>query len=140
MSAVSLRLFTLFLFALAVTGCKVIDTIHEKQLGVDLENNLKKYQATVRWGRLADAYGFLEPEIAREVRIPDGLENIRVTQYRIIKPPTFRTPTMATQTVAISYILLDRQVERTLVDDQIWQRENEETRNWYRFNPIPELK
>ena len=130
----------LLLMILAVAGCKMVDTIKEKQLGVELEDHLKGYQAALRWGRIEDAYGFLKPEIARQVVLPKGLENIRVTQYRVIKPPTFGSKTTATQTVAISYILIDRQVEHTLIDNQIWQRESEQAVEWYRVNPIPEFK
>ncbi len=130
----------LLLIILTLAGCTVVDTIKEKQLGVDLETSLDGYEATIRWGRVQDAYAFLKPEMAREAKIPASLDSIQVTQYRVIAPPTFRDKTTATQTVAISYILLDSQVERTLIDQQLWQREDEETRNWYRINPIPELK
>ena len=136
----ALSRLSFLLLLLAVTGCETVNTIKEKQLGVELEEYLKQYQGTVRWGRMEDAYGFLKPEIARQVRIPKGLENFRVTQYRVIKPPTFRSKTTATQTIAISYILLDRQIERTLIDDQVWQRENEQAKAWYRINPIPEFR
>jgi hypothetical protein len=42
--------------------------------------------------------------------------------------------------VAISYILVNRQVERSLVDQQMWERKDEDSREWYRANPIPEFK
>ena len=51
-----------------------------------------------------------------------------------------RTHPDAPRHKGISYILIDRQVEHTLIDDQIWQRESEQAQAWYRINPIPEFK
>lgn len=134
------RIPFLLLFALMVTACGSVDTIRDKQLGVDLEVYLSRYEAAVRWGNPQHAYGFLKPELADKTPLPSGLENIQISQYLVVKPPILLNRTTATQTVSISYILVDRQVERSLVDHQVWERKDEESREWYRANPIPEFK
>ena len=79
-------------------------------------------------------------ELAAQTPLPQGLENIEVSQYLVVSPPVLVTKTKATQTVGISYILVNRQIEHSLVDQQIWERKDEDSREWYRTNPIPEFK
>jgi len=132
----------LFPLSLAVLlgACGTLDTVKDKRLGNELQVYLTRYESAVRWGNLAHAYGFLKPELADTTVIPQGLENIQISQYLVVSPPVLLNKTTATQTVAISYILADRQVERSLVDRQMWEREDEESTEWFRANPIPEFR
>ncbi len=131
---------SLLLLALLLTGCGAVDTLKSRQLGKELDQTLRQYDATVRWGNLENAYAFLKPDIAATTPIQPGLDNIRVTEYVVVQPPRFLDKTTATQTAAISYIFEDRQIQHSLVDNQIWKREDEESKQWYRVNPIPEFK
>ena len=54
-------------------------------------------------------------------------------------PPIALSEGVVNQTAKISYVLTDRQIERTLMDEQIWEYQAEE-KIWYRINPIPEYK
>jgi hypothetical protein len=135
-----LRYPLLLMLPLLLLGCGAVDTLKDRQLGKELDYTLKRYDATIRWGNPADAYGFLKPEIAAETLVPSGLENIRVTEYVVVRPPVFIDKTTAAQTAAISYIFEDRQIQHSLKDSQIWKRENEGSKFWYRVNPIPEFK
>jgi hypothetical protein len=135
-----LRYLPLLMLPLLLLGCSAVDTLKERQLGKELDNTLKRYNATIRWGNPVNAYGFLKPEIAVDTPIPSGMDNIRITEYLVVHPPTFVDKTTATQAVTISYIFEDRQVRHSLLDTQIWKRDNEESTSWYRANPIPEFK
>ena len=130
----------LLLSILLLTGCSTVDKVKDAQLGKDLKKYLNSYESALRWGQPGQAYAFLKPEVAEQNPVPAGLENIHISEYDIVGPPVFVTKTQATQSVAISYILQDRQVERSLMDHQTWERTDEESRKWYRTNPIPEFK
>jgi len=132
------QLFFWLILAMAA-GCQPIQTIKDKQSIVDLEKTLNAYESTIRWGRLEDAFAFLDPETHGQVSIPEGLDNIRVTEYHVIKRPALLDENRATQSVKISYVLEDRQVEHSFMDDQQWERK-EGTRLWHRTDPIPEFK
>jgi hypothetical protein len=140
MKGLSAHVVLVLLVTLLPAACGTVDNIKDKRLGNELQAVLSRYESAVRWGTPQNAYGFLKPELAEQTPLPQGLENIEVSQYLVVSPPVLLSKTTATQTVGISYILVDRQVEHSLVDHQMWERKDEESREWYRANPIPEFK
>lgn len=130
----------LLIFLLLSVGCSTVDKVKDAQMAKDLKRYLHGYESALRWGQPGQAYAFLKPEIAQQNPVPGGLDNIKVSEYDIVGPPVFVTKTQATQTVSISYIFQDRQVQHSLTDNQIWERKDEESREWYRSNPIPAFK
>ncbi|MCP4284911.1 MAG: hypothetical protein GY792_10730 [Gammaproteobacteria bacterium] len=124
------------LLLLFIGGCQ---TLENKKSDIALENVLSSYRVAVRWGNPDKAYVFLKPENLSEEGIPSGLDNIRVTGYEVIRPAVPLSEGVVTQTARISYVLEDRQVERNLVDTQIWEYQSEQ-KLWYRINPIPEFE
>lgn len=119
---------------LLLAGCQSM-ALKDRQ--AQLEETLRTYSGTVRWGELADAYRFLTPELARENVPPPGLENIRVTRYEGGDNPVINGDTA--QVVArIRYIQQDRQVVHTLVDQQQWRFDPDS--GWRRSNPIPAME
>jgi hypothetical protein len=101
-----------------------------------LQETLRLYEAMVRWGSLDRIYGFLTPELAESAQIPEGLANIRVTGYDTVAGPSALSETRWAHTAAITYVLQDRQVVKSLVDNQVWEQD-EESGSWWRANPIP---
>lgn len=130
------RLIPLALLLLSVGGCQ---TLESRKSNIELEKILSSYQTTVRWGSPEQAYVFLQPEEYARESLPSGLDNIRVTGYEVIRPPAALDEGIVNQVAKISYVLKDRQIERTLVDEQVWEYQTEE-KIWYRINPIPEYK
>lgn len=127
------------LAALALlTGCKTLNLMQDKKEET-LQNRLKAYQSTVRWGYPGQAYNFLRKDIAAATPLPGNLNNVSVTEYKVIRPPAQVSENQATQTAVIGYIFDDRQVEKTLHDRQLWEYEPE-TKTWFRVNPIPEYR
>ena len=124
------------LLLLFIGGCQ---TIANKQSNIELEKVLNSYHTTVRWGNPEQAYIFLKPESFPDLEIPSDLDNIRVTGYEVIQQPTPLSEELVNQTARISYVLKDRQIERTLMDRQVWEYQAEH-KIWYRINPIPEYK
>ncbi|MCB1869022.1 MAG: hypothetical protein KDI43_10950 [Gammaproteobacteria bacterium] len=129
-------LLPLALLLLSVGGCQ---SLQSRQSNIELEKILSSYQTTVRWSSPEQAYLFLQPERYAKESLPSGLDNIRVTSYEVIRPPIALSEGVVNQTAKISYVLTDRQIERTLMDEQIWEYQAEE-KIWYRINPIPEYK
>lgn len=104
-----------------------------------LDHTLRQYEATVRWGYLEQTYDFLQPELAENAIIPKNLGEIRVTGYERVRAATKVDETSATQIVAIRYVFVDRQIEKELIDRQMWEWD-EETKKWSRSNSIPDFK
>jgi hypothetical protein len=131
----SLRPALILLLALAVslTGCAPT-MLKDKQLSLERAHNA--YSTTARWGNLEELYAFLEPELALQTEIPASLDNIRVTQFETISGPVMFGD-QATVTVRISYVHQDRQVVRSVTDQQQWR--HDPALGWRRSNPIPEL-
>jgi hypothetical protein len=132
----TIRKLLLLLLVVAVGGCQ---TLEERQKQKTLDRTLYQYQGTVRWGYLEQLYGFLQPELAKNAITPDNLRNIRVTGYDLLHPPTRMGEHGLTQTVVIRYVFVDRQVEKQIVDRQLWEYDPE-TQKWSRANPIPEFE
>lgn len=124
------------LLLLSLSGCQ---SLQSRQSDIELEKVLSSYQNTVRWGSPESAYVFLQPERFSSERLPTGLDNIKVTSYEVIRPPTPVSEGRVIQTARISYVLKDRQIEQTLVDEQVWEYQPE-GKIWYRANPIPTYK
>lgn len=129
------RYLLLVLTSLLLAACQV-PSISERSKDNKLRDTLNSYESVIRWGILEKAYGFLSPELSEEAVIPDNLKNFRVTGYERINGPSPLSDDKAAQTVLIEYVLVDRQVLRSLIDKQIWQWAEEE-KAWQRANPIP---
>ncbi len=101
----------------------------------DLAYKVSAFEDTVRWGALEKMVLFLKPDENEAITAQEGLDNIRVTGYES-SPLTKVSDTRWVQTAVIKYVLTDRQVVRQLVDQQIWESEDE-GKTWYRTNPVP---
>jgi hypothetical protein len=135
------RVFLAITIAILFTGCESFSPIKafkDKDMQDSLTKTLHSYELTTRWGELSQIYSFLEPELAKKSTIQGGLENIRVTSYEVIKGPIGSSKYQAIQSVKILYIYNDRQIQKTMIDNQEWDY-NEEKKEWRRTNPIPKF-
>lgn len=118
------------LLMLLLAGCQTLDTRTDAR---KLELTLESYASAVRWASLSELYAFLQPELRPE-QPPAGLENIRVTGYEVSAAPRELAEGRVAQTAVIQYVVVDRQILRTLVDHQLWVLTDG---SWQRANPIP---
>lgn len=104
----------------------------------ELTATVRSYEKTIRWGRIPAAYEFLRPDLAEAVEIPKGLDAIKVTGYERLTGliPTDEDRQHFRTSAIIGYVHVDRQVERTITDQQAWEWDAEAKR-WWRANPIP---
>ncbi len=127
--------------ALLFAGCESLSPIKafkDKDKQDTLTKTLHNYELTVRWGELSQIYSFLHSDLAKETKIQDSLNNIRVTSYDVIKGPVGISEFQAMQTVRILYIYNDRQIQKTVIDNQEWTY-NADKREWRRTNLIPKF-
>ncbi len=125
----------LLLLSLIVTGCQ---SVREKKNDMRLRETLYSYHSTIRWGLLEHAYKFMKPEERQEVRIPEGLDEIKITGYEVIVIPAYVNETTVVQSAKISYTYVDRPAEYSLTDNQRWEYDTD-LKSWFRTNPIPEF-
>jgi hypothetical protein len=64
---------------------------------------------------------------------------VKVTKVRRLTPVVPINETSVTLTISIDYVYEDEQVERTLVDEQVWAQQYEGG-EWFRTNSIPRFK
>lgn len=122
----------LLLVTAALIGCSTVQKAGKEQR---LQRQLQSYDHVVRWGELEEMYTYMKPEDA-PAEIPQGLENIRVTSYEELGQPVNLDQDKVARKVRIGYVIRDRQVVKTLIDDQVWQYDGE-LEQWFRVNPPP---
>jgi len=131
------NIYLVIAIALFLTGCQ---TIKNKDMQDTLSKALHSYELTTRWGKLEQIYSFLLPELAKDATIQEGINNIRVTHYEVVKGPSsvVENNEVTMQSVLIRYIYIDRQVEKEMVDHQEWKYDDDK-REWRRSNSIPKF-
>lgn len=124
----------LIIFLTSLLGCQTLD---KKKQATALEDTLRQYAATVRWGALDQARQFHEnPGALTQSRIP---KDVRVTNYEVIQGPTLVSEDKALQTAVIQYVFESRQVVKEIQHQQVWQYD-ESTKVWSQHSPMPEFK
>lgn len=103
---------------------------------------LRSYGATVRWGDLAQAAAFIDPEL-RDVQAPTRLDlermaQLRVAYYRDDDGPMLIDAGRAAQVVEIGLINIHTRVQRSVIDRQEW-RYDEQARRWWLVSGLPDL-
>ncbi len=121
------RLWVYGLAALLLWGC-----MSERVRQDALQPVLYRYGQVVRWGHMPSAYGMLKPDPASPVKVPD-------TGYDVVSPPVQFSEDRVGQTAEIRYVAVDRQVEKVLIDQQVWEWD-ETLKTWLRVNPIPAFR
>lgn len=99
----------------------------------DLEILMESYAIAVRWGDLDGAWEFVDPE-TRKNKPLTGLERERLQQFQVAGYEVKRTGMIdgdrMRQMVEIRLINRNTQIERIVVDDQVWRWEPEIKRWW----------
>lgn len=137
MSRLSRFLLVVLIAALAV-GCAT-ERMRSKQ--TVLEDTLRSYAATVRWGDMSQAQAFLDPEV-REKRAPSALDLERYRQVQITgyseSPPQPISDSEVRQTVQIDLINIYTQAARSVIDQQLW-RYDEAGKRWWLVSGLPDI-
>jgi len=129
------RSLALSILIMLLVGCQALEVKEQQNT---LDRALRTYETAIRWSYLRQAYSLKKPEQLKEIEIPQGLENIKVTQYEVLEPAVVDSAKshIARQVVLISYIEKDRQKEKTITDHQLWEYD-EDAKQWYLISEIP---
>jgi len=132
-----MRLFLLALILPFLVACK---TSPYGDVPKELASKVRTFEDVVRWGALEKMYLFLDKEEQQGVKVPEGLSNVRVTSYEVASPITKLEEGRWSQTAVIDYVLVDRQIVRKVIDQQVWVSDDEDGKIWYRGNPVPQFQ
>lgn len=103
---------------------------------VVLDDTLRAYHKTLRWGEIASATRFQrEPDEGVD---RNAFRGLRVTGYQVLNRRMEDEDTL-TQTVEVRYFREDEAVERTVTDSQRWVYDEERER-WLLESPLVEFK
>lgn len=106
-----------------------------------LQKTLSAYEGVIRWGDIASATRFIDPEALSE-NPPDELQlaryqHVRISNYQTNGPvPT--NDTTVRQRVSLGVINIHTQRERTVVDEQVW-RYDPEAEKWWLESGLPDI-
>jgi len=116
------------------------DSLSRKQRTV-LEETQNAYGATIRWGSVADAVGYLDPEYRKTHPLTDlelrRYEQIRISSYRERSAGALPDGTVERR-VEVGVINVNTQAERLVVVREIW-RWDKEAKRWWQNGGLPDL-
>lgn len=125
------------LVLLALLGCNPVKQDH---LTDTLQKATSGYQNALRWGYFENAYGYLHPKQRTQALTAETFKGLRLTSYDVIQPPVMDARAeMALQVVVIDYLYDDRQVVKSLKDQQRW-RYDAAQKTWWLESGLPPFK
>jgi hypothetical protein len=113
-------------------------TLGEHKRAQSLQERLRSYEVTIRWGSGQQVARFQDPQ-GSTAKTRRGGANIRVTGYEVVQGPTMLGEKRVVQTALIQYVLQESQVVKELVDQQVWLYD-EEQEQWFLNSQVPEFK
>lgn len=108
-----------------------------------LTATLNAYGSAVRWNGLQSALQFVDPK-ALKAHPPTELDlaryqQVRVTDYDDGAGPVALGDDEVQQTVQISFVNVHTQVERSIVQRQVW-RYDENAKHWWLESGLPDIR
>ena len=107
-----------------------------------LEETLKTYAATIRWGDMTQALAFVDPKY----RQAHPLSDLDMARYRQVQVTSYDDQPAAPigadevgQTVEIGLVNINTQAARSIVDRQIWRYDEKEKR-WWLTTGLPDIR
>jgi hypothetical protein len=124
-------------FAL-LAGCTAMTSQSESRA---LELTLNAYANAIRWGDINQAVPFVDPETLKQHPLTqldmDRYKQVHFASY-IEQPPVPAGPHEVRQVVKISLVNVNTQVERSIVDNQLW-RYDEKDKHWRLVSGLPDI-
>lgn len=131
-----LRLLLPLMCAIAVTACATSAGSRDK-----LTSALYTYQSTIRWGDLSGAMAFVDPEL-REKLQPTPLQQQRMQQLQVtgyyVQGSEQPSEDELRQVVEIRVVNRHTQVERSVIDRQVWKWSRKDDA-WWLTSGLPDF-
>ena len=131
--------FALVTLALLVLGACATDRMRSKQTVLD--DTLRSYGATIRWGDMEQAQAFIDPELLRQRPV----SAFDMERYRQVKISSYDaqaaipvSETEVRQAVEIGLVNVNTQRARSIIDRQVW-RYDEKMKRWWLVSGLPDI-
>lgn len=115
------------------------DRMRSKQTVLD--DTLKAYAATIRWGDIDQAQTFIDPAV-RSAHPPTALDLARFHQVRVTgydeNPAAPISENEIRQDVEIGIVNINSQAARSVIDHQVW-RYDEAAKRWWLMSGLPDI-
>ncbi|NCT69045.1 MAG: hypothetical protein GXC76_15565 [Rhodanobacteraceae bacterium] len=129
----------LLMLSCALLGACATEKMRSKQTVLD--ETLRSYAATIRWGDIERAQAFLDPKL-RETLAPSALDLARYRQVAVSgyseQPATPVGDNEVHQLVQIELVNLNTQSARSILDRQVW-RYDEASKRWWLVSGLPDI-
>ena len=133
------------LIAVLSTGlaaaCADMSMQHIQSKETILEDTLKNYAATIRWGDMLQAQAFVDPAYRQAHPISDldmqRYRQVQVTAYND-QPAAPLNELEVAQTVEIGLVNINTQAARSVIDHQVW-RYDEKQKHWWLMTGLPDI-
>jgi len=129
----------IMLLPIALLGACAMDKIRTKE--TILDETLRTYAATIRWGDMTQALVFVDPKY-REAHPLSELDLARYKQVQVTayndQPPSPVSETEVRQVVEIGLVNINTQGARSIVDRQVWRYDETEKR-WWLTTGLPDI-
>jgi hypothetical protein len=133
------------LIAVLSTGlaaaCADMSMQHMQSKETILEDTLKNYAATIRWGDMLQAQAFVDPAY----RQAHPLSDLDMQRYRQVQVSAYNDQPAAplnenevAQTVEIGLVNVNTQAARSIIDRQVW-RYDEKQKHWWLMTGLPDI-
>ena len=133
------------LIAVLSTGlaaaCADMSMQHMQSKETILEDTLKNYAATIRWGDMLQAQAFVDPAY----RQAHPLSDLDMQRYRQVQVTAYNDQPAAplneneiAQTVEIGLVNVNTQAARSIIDRQVW-RYDEKQKHWWLMTGLPDI-
>jgi hypothetical protein len=131
----TMRIIIILCLAVLLSACP--QTKQESDLG----DTLTQYETIVRWAQWDAAANFVSLEYQEEHPITrlelDRLRLFKVTQYVLRSSTTSDDGNSVVQTVEIRLFNKSQARERAIIDEQLWQYD-EERKGWFLHSGLPD--
>ena len=128
--------------AVLLVACSTNPIESMKSKETVLEDTLKLYAATIRWGDdMTQGLGFVDPEYLK-IHPVSELDLARYKQLKVTAyddaPAAPLSETEVRQVVQISFINVNTQTMRQVVDNQVWRFDATQKR-WWLTTGLPDI-
>ncbi|HET7925146.1 MAG TPA: hypothetical protein VFL30_09625, partial [Rhodanobacteraceae bacterium] len=124
-----------------VAACADMSMQHIQSKETILEDTLKNYAATIRWGDMLQAQAFVDPAYRQAHPMTDldmqRYRQVQVTAYND-QPAAPINENEVGQTVEIGLVNINTQAARSVIDRQVW-RYDEKQKHWWLMTGLPDI-
>jgi hypothetical protein len=128
----------MILSLLLLSGCAAMNSQSENRA---LQTTLAAYANAIRWGDISQAIPFIDPQTLKKHPVtPLDIERYKQVHFASYneQPVVPAGPHEVRQVVKIDLVNVNTQVERSIVDNQLW-RYDETDKHWRLVSGLPDI-